>query len=633
MKLDQKKRIDRLVIYFFYDADGIVDRYVPYMLEDVRKNCSELFVVCNGKLTPEGHATFLRFTPNILVRDNVGFDVWAYKESLEYYGWDKLAEYDEIIMMNYTIMGPVYPFAEMFEEMDRRDLDFWGITAYNGIPVESYDRNSAGIFFWPWHLQSSFIAVRNSMLTSTEFSDYWASMPPVTSYIESIDKHEAFFTKTFCDKGFVCEAYTDAADLKDYTDNPIIKAPVELIRDHRCPIFKRRSFFQPYDDYLRDSTGYQDGQLLEYLKNNTSYDIDLVWETIIRTANIADIKDNLSLEFILPEDYCLGQPVDIKAALVMHIYYADMIEYCYSYARSMPAASKIIVTTDTKEKADKVREVFQQDPDIDLHVELIKNRGRDVSALLVGAAPYLKDYELVCFVHDKKVKQLRYEIIGRTFSERCFQNCLASKEYVQNIIYTMVQNPRLGILCPPPPNFSDYYFTMGGAWGPNFEITKRWADNLDIKAVIREDKELIAPLGSVFWFKVDALKPLLEHGWKYEDFPEEPLPEDGAISHAIERLHSFVAQSQGYYTAWCMTLSQARLEWNNLSFMLREINAVLFKEYGLQTFEGLIKEISVSREKWMRIQIKNKIKALIPSPIWKFLKKVYHLFGGERWVG
>ena len=65
MKLEQKETINRLVIYFFYDADGIVDRYVPYMLEDINKNCSELFVVCNGKLTPEGRKTFLELTPHL----------------------------------------------------------------------------------------------------------------------------------------------------------------------------------------------------------------------------------------------------------------------------------------------------------------------------------------------------------------------------------------------------------------------------------------------------------------------------------------------------------------------------------------------------------------------------------------
>ena len=66
MKLNQKKRVRRLVIYFFYDADGIVDRYVPYMLEDISRSCTELFIVCNGKLTSEGRETFRKLTPHIL---------------------------------------------------------------------------------------------------------------------------------------------------------------------------------------------------------------------------------------------------------------------------------------------------------------------------------------------------------------------------------------------------------------------------------------------------------------------------------------------------------------------------------------------------------------------------------------
>lgn len=69
MKLSGIKNIKRLVIYFFYDKDGIVDRYVPYMLEDMKKNCSELFVVCNGKLTVEGRAVLEAITPNVYVRE------------------------------------------------------------------------------------------------------------------------------------------------------------------------------------------------------------------------------------------------------------------------------------------------------------------------------------------------------------------------------------------------------------------------------------------------------------------------------------------------------------------------------------------------------------------------------------
>ncbi len=187
MKLDQKKQVNRLVIYFFYDADGVVDRYVPYMLEDVKKNCSELFVVCNGKLTPEGRETFQQFTSNIMVRENVGFDVWAYKEALEHYGWDKLAEYDEVVLMNFTIMGPLYPFADMLEEMNKRDLDFWGITKFHKVMSNPYD-NMYG--YLPEHIQSHFIAVRQSMLKSVEFQRYWKTRPKIKSYADAVGKNQ-----------------------------------------------------------------------------------------------------------------------------------------------------------------------------------------------------------------------------------------------------------------------------------------------------------------------------------------------------------------------------------------------------------------------------------------------------------
>ena len=121
MKLSGIKNIKRLVIYFFYDKDGIVDRYVPYMLEDMKKNCSELFVVCNGKLTVEGRAVLEAITPNVYVRENKGFDVWAYKAAMEQYGWKKLEKFDEVVLMNFTFYGPLYPFSEVFSEMNERD--------------------------------------------------------------------------------------------------------------------------------------------------------------------------------------------------------------------------------------------------------------------------------------------------------------------------------------------------------------------------------------------------------------------------------------------------------------------------------------------------------------------------------
>ena len=89
----------RLGIFFFFDAQGIVDSYVETLLTDMVKNLSELVIVVNGELTAKSYAKLTAFTDNIILRENKGMDAWAYKTALESYGWDRLVEFDEVIFV------------------------------------------------------------------------------------------------------------------------------------------------------------------------------------------------------------------------------------------------------------------------------------------------------------------------------------------------------------------------------------------------------------------------------------------------------------------------------------------------------------------------------------------------------
>ena len=57
---------------------------------------------------------------------------------------------------------------------------------------------------------------------------------------------------------------------------------------------------------------------------------------------------------------------------------------------------------------------------------------------------------------------------------------------------------------------------------------------------------LFYPLGTMFWARTAALAPLFELGLGWEDYPPEPLPYDGTILHAIERLVTLVARHRGF---------------------------------------------------------------------------------------
>ena len=620
----------RVAIYFFYDKDGVVDRYVNYFLEDFKQNLDRLIVVCNGKLTPEGREEFSKYTNEIIVRENKGFDVWAYKEGIEYIGWDNLKNYDELIMLNMTIMGPVYSFKEMFDEMDsRKELDFWGITKFHKFPVDPWGLIKYG--YIPEHIQSHFIAVRKPMLTSYEFRQHWEKMRMINTYFESVSYHESIFTKKFNDKGFKSDSYINSDDLKDFTDHPIIDYPKKIIEEKRCPIFKRRSFFNPYDDFLTRSMGRSSLELFKYIEENTNYDVNLIWDNVLRVENMYDIKNTLHLNYNLPSNYSLLKDNDSKKiGLFFHIYFEDLIEECFNYASNVPEYVDIFITTDKESKKIKIENKFSELKN-KVDIKIIENRGRDVSAFLVPNREEILKYDIACFAHDKKTKQLHSELKGEEFKYKCLENILGNKNFVNNIINLFIENPRLGLLSPPAPNHAEFYGNLGREWGENYDITVEFLKDLKIEINVDKGKAPIAPYGTMFWFRPKAMKKLLEKTWKYEDFPKEPNKIDGTLLHAIERAYPFVVQEAGFYSANVLNEDFTRVEMTNLGFMLSSLNKTLysnklFQHYGMQYFLLDFMKKTLGGKLKFRNLLKMFIISKMPEGMRNFLIKVRKKF-------
>ena len=67
--------------------------------------------------------------------------------------------------------------------------------------------------------------------------------------------------------------------------------------------------------------------------------------------------------------------------------------------------------------------------------------------------------------------------------------------------------------------------------------------------------------------------------------------------HAIERLYPFVAQQNGYYTAWILNNKYAGLILTNLYKMVFDVNQILFENYGrLSDRRQLIDKISQTKQ-------------------------------------
>ena len=574
MKLGNENR--RLLIFFFYDPQGIVDRYIPYMLNDMKRNVSKILFVSNGEIAPESRPVVESFADEILERKNEGLDAWAYKEAQEKIGWDALAEYDELVLMNYTIMGPVYPFREMFEKMNGEDLDFWGMTCCHKVDFDPSDLIDLG--YIPEHLQSHFLVIRKKMLASADYRAYWEKLPKITTYNESVAYHETYFTRHFAGLGYRWQAYVKTDDLQKDRPSPIIFQPKKLIEERHCPVFKRRCFIHNYDDFFSQTAGESTYELMTYLRDHTDYDTDMIWENILRCYEMSDIKNVMQLNYVLSSALTTGKKRSSrKIALVFHAYFADLAENTRRYVNCMPADADIYITTDTSEKKRLFEQTFAGHKFHKLQVIQIENRGRDVSSLLVGAKDFIMDYDLVCFAHDKKVVQFKPATVGAGFAYQCLENVLGTDAYVENVIDLFEKNPRLGLLTPPPPFHGDYFSLSGDFWTQNFDTTRALHSRLGLRVPISRDHSPIAPLGTMFWFRPVGMKKLFDVDWNYSDFPQEPNGTDGTILHAIERIYGFVEQDAGFYSAWGMVDYSASMILTNYAYICNQLNDVMRK--------------------------------------------------------
>jgi len=574
----------RLALYVFWEKDGIVRDYVTYYLKELKKVTGDILVIVNGKLSASGRKKLEAVATDILVRENKGIDFGAWSAGIEYLGWDKVKSYDELILTNCSCYGPVYPFQEMFKTMDKRDCDFWGITRHPEMDIYlcAGDEKSKIIE----HIQSFFLVFRKHVLTSGTFRLWWSSLQKAANYNEEIAYHETKFTSYLEDAGFVSDTYVNFEKYnKLIKDNATIHCADKLLEEDRNPLIKRKALCCPYINIINNAPGEQARKILDFVASHTNYDVNLIWEDLLATQKMSDLHNNLHLNYILPSRYVPAKADQSEVALILYIYYADLVGYCRSYALSMPEYADIYIITNDEKTREEAEKQFKDFPCRHLEFRDTQNRGRDVSAYLVTCADIFARYDYVCCMHDKKSPYYQSEITGKYFAEHCYQYNLYNRNYVDNILCLFAQNPRLGMLCPPLVNFGIYYDVLGN----EVTIEKAEMEKLykQLNLTVPFDDTPLFPCGTMFWVRGKAFLPIFAKEWKFADFPKEPLPNGGTMLHALERLYPFIPQQAGYYVASVFPDVKAEEYIDNQQYMLRMLNSVLFKCYGRSSFGEL----------------------------------------------
>ncbi len=315
----------------------------------------------------------------------------------------------------------------------------------------------------------------------------------------------------------------------------------------------------------------QKRRLLQAMMTKSHDEQETIWDELIRSCEVGHLRTALHLDYIFRTTGKSHIWNDRKIAVVAHINYTDLIPRYFSYIEKIPAYIDVYITTKGIKNIAIIQRKIEEIPRTNIRIVVPEDRGREISGLLVACKDILMKYEYLCFVHDKKSnKGEGYQTVGQSFCDILWENSLKNHIYIENVIKRFEDEPRLGLLAPPAPYISRLFMVGFSGWCNNFDKTVQLAERLKLNCRLDNSAPPFI-FGSTFWCRTKALRPLFETGFTYEDFEPEPMPTDNTISHAIERILPYVAQSEGYYSGIMMTAEYAALYTCNYQYMLDTI--------------------------------------------------------------
>jgi lipopolysaccharide biosynthesis protein len=572
----------RLVVYVVYDRRGGVDEYVSFALSGLREHAAEILVVVNGALTEDGRARLEPVSDEILVRENVGFDIWAHKAALDHVG-ERLAEFDEVVLTNDTWFGPVRPYGPVFERMNERPVHFWGMTDH--AREEPNPFTGKGVL--PYHLQSFWIAVRREMFSSPQWARYWRDLPQMPSYFDAVLQHEAVFTERFAGDGFTAEAAFPSSEYP--VDHPALFAPT-LLMDDGCPLLKRRPFFHwpPFLD--RHAVA---GRPIFESAVDDGYPASLIYENLARTVPPRVLNTNLALLDVLATASPSATAPTVRVGVVLHATKTERTRDLLGRIRALPGLVRVVVTMSDEDLRDglagDIARLRSAGTDIEVR-PVRENAGRDMSAFFVDCRDLIEgdEFDVLVKLHDRRPDH-RGPAVANYFARYHLDNLIGTPEYFSRAMGLFAREQTLGLAFPPPIHIG--YAITGEGWSWYRGLGHDIAQALRIRVPL-DGVSPLAPYGGMWIGRPAAMRRIASRAWTHGDFRDRTAEKIPDMGRTLERLLTAAAGEDGFTTRTIMTADHAAISHLSLEYGLDQL-AINLPGYPMEQIQF------VQRAGWM----------------------------------
>lgn len=252
-------------------------------------------------------------------------------------------------------------------------------------------------------------------------------------------------------------------------------------------------------------------------------------------TQVAEVCDTPALPDPAPLD-----TFNLRVGIMAHVYYPDLIEEFATTLSLVPVPYTLLVSVMDAQAEESARQRFASLPNLSgLVLRRVENRGRDIAPLLVTFHDEILALDLIGHIHTKKSlytgseqEQWRHYLLNSLFG---------STERLAWIMGMFQADRDLGLVYP-----ESYHGVP--LWAHTLLSNAEACDHLAKRMGMTIDRQryIDFPAGSMFWARVDALRPLYDLRLRLDEFPVENGQIDGTLQHAVERLLGSVTRHQGF---------------------------------------------------------------------------------------
>jgi len=234
-------------------------------------------------------------------------------------------------------------------------------------------------------------------------------------------------------------------------------------------------------------------------------------------------------------DPCAAPPAvgSLSIAVHVHFFYPEMLEEFAARLKAIPCPFDLFVSVpqklETQTITDRFSSVLPQARDV--VVEQVPNRGRDIGPLIVQFGARLAQYEVIAHFHTKKSPHCS------TLSGWCSHilDILLGPQDQGETTAASILHMLQTWACVVFPEGQNRILQDKSGWAGNYELAAHLLRTYTDKD-ISEYPMVAFPQGGMFWARASCLREFLTLPLSFSDFPREPIPADGTLAHALERV-------------------------------------------------------------------------------------------------